>query len=100
MSAWEEFEDHVIAYGRLDSVWAVDEFAACTNLDDVLGRQGGSGEKEEKGVEVAHFGIEYTQCATYRFTDFGRSRAKRPWVNPGLYILLGPAGRDGRELDK
>lgn len=58
MVAWVEFEDHGIAFCRLDSVWAVGEFAAVTNFDDVLSRQGGSGVKEEKGVEVAHFDID------------------------------------------
>ena len=80
MAAWVEFEDHGIAYGRLDSVWVVDKFAFVTHFDGVLGRQAGSGEKDEKGVEefeVSHFGIdkvvpvvEYTQLCNvqvYRF---------------------------------
>ena len=98
MAAWVEFEDHGIAYGRLNSVWVVDKFAVVTHFDGVLGRPAGSGEKDEKEVEeleVSHFGIDKVaqllntlNCATCRFTDFGRSRAKRPWVNSGLYILL------------
>ena len=55
MAAWGEFEDHGIAYGRLDSVWVVGKFAVGTHFDGVQGRQAGSGEKDEKGVEVAHF---------------------------------------------
>ena len=57
MTAWIEFENDGIAYGRLDSVWIIGNFAVVARYDDVLRRERGSGKKEGEEVQVVHFDI-------------------------------------------